>query len=173
MIGLAFTPEQFKTLLKMIYVANTVANGHREFEYVKEYDELEQYIFSRAKAAGFPGATWSHKADGDMDPTGSPREHHHPSSIFENDLELTRLMDDYDNAMLMPLLAEKLAERDIERTHGPAAKTALSEKDYDELFDLFADLYENEFEKFGFEQLVLAKVVQGAAEDAANNKKIS
>src|SRR3989338_3695271 len=73
MIGLAFTPEQFKTLLRMIYIANTVANGHRDEEILKEYDDLEQYIFSRAESAGLPAATWRHEGGGGARPSRPPR----------------------------------------------------------------------------------------------------
>ncbi|OGZ16217.1 MAG: hypothetical protein A3H76_03835 [Candidatus Lloydbacteria bacterium RIFCSPLOWO2_02_FULL_54_12] len=166
MVGLALTPEQFKALLRMIYVANTVINGHREKGYLKEYDDLEQYIFSRAGAAGFPAATWSHKtsdigsesADGDLSEVSSQEEeHHHPSRIFENDRELVALMDEYDRAMVTEFLAETLAERDIERKHGPAAKTRMPEKDYEELLDCYAEAYAEEFQKFGFGRMVVVK----------------
>lgn len=152
MIGFAFTPEQFKTLLNMVYIANTVANGGSE-ELNKKYDDLEQYIFSRAKDAGVPGATWSHKAGGD--------KHHHPSQLFEKDPEINTLLDKYDSAVAIATLSEMLAERDIERKHGPAAKTLLPQKHYDELFDLYAEQYEEEFEKFGLGRLVIVKETQG------------
>lgn len=148
MIGLAFTPEQFKALLRMIYVANTVVNAKEE-DYRKEYDDLEQYIFSRAKDAGFPAATWSHKAGGD--------QHHHPSRIFENDPELTELLEAYDETATSEFLAEILAERDIEMTHGPDAKSKMPEKDYEALLAATAETYELEFNEHGFARLIVAK----------------
>ena len=144
MIGLALTPEQFTTLLRMIYMGNTVANAHRdEGDFIKEYDDFEQLVFSRAKDAGFPGATWRHEVDGE--------EHHHPSLIFENDEVLAKIIDEYSLAMTVEVLAEKLAERDIEREHGPYAKDRMPEKDYDELLDDAADAYEKIFLAEGFD----------------------
>lgn len=173
MIGLAFTPEQFKALMRMIYVANTVINGHRDKDYLKEYDDLEQYIFSRAKAAGFPAATWSHKA-GSEDSMGSPQEeHHHPSRIFENDPELTGLMDEYDHTMLGELLAEMLAERDIEQKHGSTAKTQMPAKEYDALFALYAEAYAEEFHKSGFGRLVIAKEQEGQPVKVEEEKRVA
>ena len=125
MIGLAFTPEQFKTLLRMIYIANTVANGHRDEEILKEYDDLEQYIFSRAESAGLPAATWRHEVEGEA--------HHHPSRLFEDDEEIDRLMAEYEMHAVIETLSEKLGERDVEKTHGPRAKDRLSSKDYEAL----------------------------------------
>jgi hypothetical protein len=142
MIGLVFTPEQFKTMLRMIYIANTVANGHREGDFIKEYDDLEQYIFSRAEGAGFPAATWRHKVEGE--------EHHHPSLMFENDPELSKLLDDYELAATLDTLAGELAEREIEAKHGPRAKDRMPAKDYDTLLQAEASQYLEILEQKGF-----------------------
>lgn len=157
MIGLVFTPEQFKTLLRMVYLANTMVNGHRADDYLEEYDDLEQYIFSRAGDAGFPAATWKHKAPG-IAPAQVPQEiHHHPSQIFENDPELDKLMDEYDATLLVESLAEELAERDIEQKHGPDAEKRMPAKEYDEILELYREMYESEFGQFGFSRLVIEK----------------
>lgn len=157
MIGLAFTPEQFKTLLQMIYIANTVVNGYREKDYLKEFDDLEQYIFSRAGAAGFPAATWRHEAPG-VDAVGrAGEEHHHPSRIFESDPKINKIMDEYDQTMAMGILAEMLAARDIEQTYGPGAEARMTEKDHDALLDRYIGEYEEEFRRFGFNRLLVMK----------------
>lgn len=137
MIGLAMSPEQFKILLRMVYIANTVANGHRDADFMTAYDELEQYVFSRAKDAGFPAATWRHELEGE--------EHHHPSRVFEADLEVNAIMDEYDAHIMFELLAEKLAERDIEKKYGPKAKEKMPNKDYEDLLSDRADVYEKFF----------------------------
>ena len=149
MIGLAFTPEQFKTLLRMVYLANTIANGQRETDHLREYDDLEQYIFSRAGDAGFPAATFKHKALGET--------HHHPSQIFEHDPELNKLMDEYEMTLLLEHLSLQLAERDIEQQEGVDAKSRMPAHDYEELLELYAEMYESEFNEFGFDRLVIEK----------------
>lgn len=149
MIGLAFTPEQFKTLLRMVYLANTIANGQRETDHLREYDDLEQYIFSRAGDAGFPAATFKHKALGET--------HHHPSQIFENDPELNKLMDEYEMTLLLEHLSLQLAERDIEQKEGIDAKNRMPAHDYEELLELYAEMYESEFNEFGFDRLIIEK----------------
>jgi hypothetical protein len=144
MIGLALTPEQFTTLLRMVYIGNTVVNGHRgEEDFIKEYDDFEQYVFARAKEVGFPGATWRHEVDG--------VEHNHPSLIFENDDVLAKLIDEYDLAITVEVLAEKLADRDVERDHGPKAKDTMPEKDFEELLSDREEAYERLFLTEGFE----------------------
>lgn len=142
MIGLAFSPEQFKVLLRMIYIANTVANGHRDADYLKDYDELEQYIFSRAKDAGFPAATWRHKI--------AEEEHHHPSRIFEDDAEVGSVLDEYDTHVAFAFLAERLAERDVDKKYGADAKDRMPADDYEELVEEYASNYRKEFEEHGF-----------------------
>lgn len=149
MIGLALTPEQFKVLLKMVYIANTVANGLREDEkYLKEYDELEQYFFSRAGTAGFPAAVWKHVAPGGD-------EHHHPSPVFEGDPELSAILDEYDERIAKEFLAEKLAERDISETFGPDAKAKLGTEAYDDLVEEYAERYVDEFDARGVARITI------------------
>jgi hypothetical protein len=120
MIGLALTKEQFKTLLNMAYIANWVANGRRlDDEYLEEYEELEEYIFSRAKEAGFPDAAYKHKTD-------ERGEHFHPSRAFEFDREIERLIAEYDEETFFDELAERFAGRDLEQLFGKDAKKKLS-----------------------------------------------
>ncbi|KKU78761.1 MAG: hypothetical protein UY04_C0027G0007 [Parcubacteria group bacterium GW2011_GWA2_47_7] len=147
MIGLALTEEQFKTLLRMVYIANTVVNGHRDVDFEVAYDELEQYVFSRAKDAGYPAATSRHEMLGE--------EHHHPSRIFENDPEVNMLMDQYDAHVMLELLAEKLAERDIEISNGKDAKTKMSAEDYAILLEERADKYDKVFSITGLAGVVV------------------
>lgn len=147
MIGLALTKEQFQTLLRVVYIANTVVNGQREAGFLREYDELEQYIFSRAKDAGFPGAVLRHTAEGET--------HHHPSLLFDHDIEVNRLMDEYDAGVLLDLLPEKLAERDMDALYGPGRAEQLSEKDREFLKQELEQKYKDEFLAHGFSRLTL------------------
>mgnify|MGYP001764771226 CR=1 FL=1 len=135
MIGLALSPEQFQTLLRMVYIANTVANGNRnEPELLKQYEELEQYLFARAGEVGFPGATWEHRVGNEV--------HHHPSHTFEHDEEVNRLLDEYEAVVLFELIARKLAERSVEQKFGPDAKAHMEPKDYEKLIEEEAQAYE-------------------------------
>lgn len=135
MIGLALSPEQFKVLLRMVFIANTVANGNREDEEIlKEYDELEQYVFARAKESGLPGATLTHQV-GDV-------VHHHPSRAFEHDPEVNKIMDEYEAVLLFEVLSRKLAERAIEKKLGPNAKDRMPAKDFEDLLEEESEDYQ-------------------------------
>jgi hypothetical protein len=148
MIGLALSPEQFQTLLRMVYVANTVANGNRsEDDLLKDYEELEQYIFSRAKETAFPGATWQHKVGDEV--------HHHPSLAFEHDPEVNKILDEYEAVVLFELIAHKLAERAIEKKYGPNAKDRMPAKDLEELIEESAEDYQKILLDDGYTNLVV------------------
>jgi hypothetical protein len=147
MIGLALSPEQFQTLLRMVYIANTVVNGHRDDEgLLKEYEELEQYIFARAKETGFPAATWKHEAEGG-------EVHHHPSVAFERDIEVNALLDEYEAIVVFEVLAERLALRAIEEKMGPDAKKKLPSKDFDELLQNEVEEYRDLLVERGYDRI--------------------
>ncbi len=155
MIGLALSPEQFQTLLRMVYIANTVANGHRDStDFLKGYDDLEQYIFLRAKEVGFPGATSTHQIDGE--------EHYHPSRVFEGDREVNLLMDMYDMHVAISVLSEKLAERDMRMKHGVNVKDGMLADDYEALVNEISREYEARFLERGFDDIF----VRGYSEDS-------
>ncbi len=150
MIGLALTPEQFTTLLRVAYIANTIANAHRDDgDFLDEYDDFEQFIFARAKDAGFEGATWRHEVNGEA--------HHHPSPIFEQDPALGVMMDMYDTHTAYEVLAEKLAERDMEKKYGPNAKDRMPAHDYEELLVAIAEEYAHEFATNDFKNVRIEK----------------
>lgn len=149
MIGLALSPEQFKTLLRMVYIANTVVNGHRDEDFATEYDDLEQYVFSRAKDAGFPAATSRHQLAGE--------DHHHPSEAFDNDPEVNALLDQYDIHIMLELLSEKLAENEIEAKFGPGASEKMPAHDYEKLLEEYAEVYSKEFLINGFKNVAVKR----------------
>jgi hypothetical protein len=147
MIGLAFTDEQFGALLKMIYVANTVGNSPSEGMVLrKDFDEIEQYIFSRAKDV-FPMAVYEHKE-------GSEK-HHHPSLVFESDPDVNALMDQYEAYVTKYVISEKLAERDVEVEFGLHSKDKMSSEQYEELVEERALEYRKILETKGFRSLRL------------------
>ena len=147
MIGLALTKEQFKTLLNMVYVANWVANGRRlDEEYLTEYEEMEEYIFSRAKEAGFPDAAYKHKTD-------DRGEHFHPSRAFEFDREIERMIAEYDEETFFDELAERFAILELEKTFGKDAKKKLDPEEYRVELDTLMEKYDEEIVERGVARL--------------------
>lgn len=147
MIGLALTQEQLATLLKMVYVANTVANSPQQGTISRQdFDEMEQYVFSRAKDI-FPMAVYQHKA--------GEENHHHPSMIFENDPDINALMDQYEEYAVRFVLAEKFAERDIETEFGIHAKDKMSAEQYEALVEERSGDYVEILQKHGMKAITI------------------
>lgn len=148
MIGLALTKEQMATLLKMVFIANTIANDNADGEAIDraDFEDLEQYVFSRAKEV-FPMAVYQHKA--------GEEEHHHPSVIFENDPDISGILDEYDTHAAVSVISEKLAERDIATEFGKNAKDQMSMENYVSLLEDKATHYEDLFVTHGFDILEL------------------
>ncbi len=149
MIGFALDNEQLATLLKMVYVANTIANSPYEgMALRKDFQEMEEYVFLRGKET-FPLAVFEHKV-GD-------ENHHHPSSIFENDPDINSMMDQYEEYATKFVIAEKFAEKEIEEEFGAHAKDKMSADQYEELVLEKAPKYEEIFKKHGFKALSIDK----------------
>lgn len=147
MIGLALSVEQLAILLKMIYVANTVANSPSEGLVSRaDFDEIEQYIFSRAKDV-YPMAVYQHTSGGER--------HHHPSLVFESDPDVNALMDQYEEYVTRYVVAEKLAEKDVEREFGVMAKDKMSVEQFEDLVEERALEYRKTLETRGFGALRL------------------
>lgn len=148
MIGLALTPEQYKTLLRMVYIANWVANGRREEgPFLEDYEEFEEYLFSRAKEAGFPDAAYQHKVD------DGTRVHFHPSRSFEYDREIDKIISEYDDATFLDTLAERFALRALKKKFGPNAKSNMSPEEYAEEMEHFIGVYDDEILEHGLDRL--------------------
>ena len=50
--AIGLTRKQFKALLKVVYLGNWVANAYRTEDMQKEYERIEDYIFSLAPQFG-------------------------------------------------------------------------------------------------------------------------
>lgn len=145
MIGFALDKEQLATLLKMVYVANTIANSPYEgITGRKDFQEMEEYVFLRAKDT-FPLAVFKHKVGED--------NHHHPSFVFENDPDINSMMDQYEEYATRFVLAEKFAEREIEIEFGLHAKDKMNAEQYESLVIEKSLRYEEIIKKHGFKAI--------------------
>jgi hypothetical protein len=142
------TKEQYESLLKLVYLGNWMINAIRlEDDRVKKYDEIEQYIFSFAKDAGLEKYIEFDKEYNKFFPT---RE-------FEEDPELERYREEYEDEVFWDELADRLGARDFIREYG---MEAIEKMDPEERFikeQEFIIKYEEEFEKNGLANLELLK----------------
>ncbi len=141
MIGFALTEEQLATLLKMVFIANIVANSpNTGVEHRKEFHEIEEYVFERAKNY-FPMAVNEQKIGNN--------KHHLPSMVFESDPDVNNILDKYEEYILPFVLAEKFAEREMITEFGLNAKDKMSEEQYSEVITDKATKYEEILKKYG------------------------
>lgn len=147
MLEIKFTGEQYKTLIKTIYLGNWIVNSIRvgKEEIVKEFDDLEQYIFS------FCG----HKDVDvkDLVEYADKFKRYFPTAELEMETDVRQYLEEYENEIFWDELADKLARRDIIRRHG---KDVVMKMDKDKRFrelNEIADKYETELENYGIERL--------------------
>lgn len=99
MVDIKFTKEQFEALLKMAYLGNWVINAHRIDDIIEEFNEMEEYLFSKTALFGLE------KYSDSQNPS-------FPSSNFEASA-VQEYLDEYDNETFWDELAERMAVRQI------------------------------------------------------------
>lgn len=104
-----FTKEQYKTLLKLVYLGNWMANAHRTEDFEENMQKLEHYVFSFAKDFGLADYVDSENVgDGEF----------YPTRKFEEETEVHSLHADYDEETFWDEIIDRLGERDCIRKYG-------------------------------------------------------
>jgi hypothetical protein len=137
-----FTGEQYLQLIKIVYLGRWMASSHTD-EPDKPLEELEQYIFSHAKAFG-------HGAYVDFDPN---YKKFFASVTLED--EMDPVIQNYDDFTFWDELAWRMAERDFAQKFDHAQVLCMTN---DEIFrqkNAFADKYFDEFTTNGIDKLLL------------------
>jgi hypothetical protein len=131
---LSITLKQFRRLLDLVYIGNWVLNSTRGEDRIKEFDEVESFLFAKCSQVGMEKL--AEKFDGvDI-----------PSEAFA-DGGIHKAIIEYEDTIFYELLAEDLARRDIVNDGG-------DEDDADELNERMV-AYIAEFEQNGTDNIVL------------------
>lgn len=138
--SIEFTSEQYFALMKAVYMGEWMANAHRTEGYKKEYEEIEDYIFSFA--AKFDLEKW-------VDHEGTDK--YYPTRAFEEETE--ELCDEYDEETVWDELAEWLGERDFFERYTESEINAMSSEDYFRNKSQCVAVYNKEFEQYGMERI--------------------
>jgi hypothetical protein len=131
---LKLTKAQYETLMRLVYLGNTVINGFREKDPVIETDHLENYIYAKAADFGLGKLTLY---DEELDAF-------YPTTETE-DVWLA----DHDELM------HRLAERDLETRYGRDAVEAMSLEERGKLEQELMDKFYGEFHQNGLNNLIL------------------
>ena len=146
--SIEFTNEQYLALMKAVYLGNWVANAYRIDDTKKEYEAIEDYIFSFAPKFGLARFMDHEAADGDR---------YYPTRAFEEETDVHELHDEYDEETVWDELAEWLGERDFFKRYSEAEIEAMSREAYFIKKSECVAVYEKEFERHGIERVRIAK----------------
>jgi len=148
---LKLTKEQYESLLKLVYLGNWMINAVRSGaegdEQIEKYNEMEQYIFSFAKGAGLEKYIEFDKKYNKFFPTFD----------FEEDPEIEKFRQDYNDEIFWQELADRLGTRDFIREYGEEAIEKMSQEERFMKLQEFIVKYEEEFEENGIENLGISK----------------
>ena len=146
-----FTKDQYAQLLKLVYLGNWMVNAHRTpDEDVEEYQELESYIFSKAKEFGLAQYV-------DISPEGI-----FPTAEFESQEDLHEYIEDYDDQTFWDALIQRLADRKCYSLFTEKEIEAMDDIERLMLFARVEEQYAEEFEKNGLDNLDVRLEQSGA-----------
>lgn len=147
---IALTKAQFKALLKAVYLGNWLANayrdGNKDDPYKKEYESIEDYIFSLAPQFGLGKYVDHEESDGDK---------YYPTSFFEEETDVHDLHEDYDDKSFWDELIDRLGERDFREKYSEEEISSMSREEYFEKLEECTDEYRDEFAAFGIKRLII------------------
>jgi hypothetical protein len=140
------TEEQFKTLLKLAYMARWIAT-YRNAEDVEEYVSLEEYLFSLADECGLEKfAEYNEEIDGYI-----------PSREFEEETNIRGIMNEYEDSIFWDQLISRLVYRDLIRTIGEENIKNADREEVMKMQENFVKSYLQEFSRNGIENLEIVK----------------
>ena len=130
------TKAQYQTLLKMVFLGNWLINAPR-IEPVKEFDEMEEYIFSHAEQFGVSNEIEKDESTGKIV----------PSETFED--SLSPYIDEYNQDNMWQELISALAHRDLVEEVGEDNIKEMAPDTFSEKLGELQDKYEKEFTENG------------------------
>jgi len=142
-IKIEFSENQYKILLKLIYLGNWMVNAFQTEDIEDDCDELESYLLSFAAEAGV--------ADYVCEENGNQRKY--PSSELEDDLNV--YIDRYNNDTFWDELIERLAWRDFARRYGDGASKNMRHSERLRKLNPLIKKYIDEFSESGIENIIL------------------
>ena len=131
---LKLTDKQFRYLLDLVYIGNWVINSTRENDRIREYDQLESYIFSHC--ADMKMSKLIELYEGEIIPSRAFAE----GGIHE-------AIANYEDVTFYEILAEELALRDMDGQ-------PMTRENYGELMERM-DRYLGEFEENGTDHITV------------------
>ena len=133
-MNIELTEKEFRRLLDLVYIGNWVINSTRENDRIREYDQLESYIFSHC--ADMKMSKLIELYEGEIIPSRAFAE----GGIHE-------AIANYEDVTFYEILAEELALRDMDGQ-------PMTRENYSELMERM-DRYLGEFEENGTDHITV------------------
>lgn len=137
---LNLTPEEFRSLVKVVFLGNWMANAYRD-KPVTEYDDIEQVLLSHASSFGvddIAGFNQKKKA-----------------WVYTREFEdaMGELIDEYNIEALYDELGYWLARRDLINSIGDAEAGRMTPAELSSAAQGYLEKYEEEFDDNGIERI--------------------
>jgi len=147
--NIPFTRDQYRALLKSVYLGNWMANAHRgPDEALDEYERISDYLFSLAPLFGLAKY---------IDQDEAEHGHYDPTRFFEESTGVHGLHHEYDEEVLWDELADELGRRDMAERYTPDEIAAMSQDEWMEKLSACIDAYDEEFIARGLDRLRIQK----------------
>jgi hypothetical protein len=137
--------SQYETLLRLVFLGNWVVNGFKEKDKEQATDDLENYVYAKARDFGLGGLIFY---DEDADA-------HFPTS--EQEEAWLEDLDAYKNDVFWDELMYRLADRDLVARFGEDNVDAMNPEERTKMENELVDQYYKEFDKNGLDNLKLVR----------------
>ncbi len=154
-IKIQLTKEQYRKILDAIYISDWVLNscrlGQGNDEFLNEFSQLEQTLFSMANDFGYGSfVQWDQE-----------NKQYFLTAAFDQAMEekngAFRYIDEFEEHIFWDALCERLARRDIEEEIGCEKFSAMDPFERYKLIEELMQKYHQEFSANGLENLHIVR----------------
>lgn len=143
MTEIKLTKQQYEDLVKLVYLGTWMVNSIRTDDVVEKYEKLEQYILSFVNIFGC----------GKFIEYDAKSKSYFHNVDFEEDEELERYRDEYDDYCFWDGLVDRLARRDFIKTYGEDAIKCMDWKERYQKEEPFIEKYSREVSGHGIDRM--------------------
>jgi len=144
---ITLTDKQFLSILKTVYLGNWLANAYSIDTFKKDYESAEDFIFCQAPKFGFKKFVDHKKSDG---------QKYYPTRSFEEDTDVQKVIQEYDEETFWEELAERLGLRDFIKKYSKSQIKKMTRDEYFQKFTDCVDYYNLEFERYGIDRFIIS-----------------
>ena len=147
LMNIPFTPEEFRTLLDMIYIADTVIYGYESHDEAKTKAcwDVEQKILALARDFGCEDQVQFNNA----------YKAFYVTREYENTAAAGEFLESYGDNVFWDELVDRLAQRDIERHFTEDELLAMTFDERNAKEEEYRSRYWDDFEKNGLDHVTV------------------